>query len=302
MISGYISESKERSPLTKIGDTGILIHEKAEFMNSLPLAYFTHLEDNSGFMAAGIGDAPKICSREWEAEKYKYFEASRPGIISYSRDGSRWEKVGGLKHAEGAFSGLFLCTRKGTLIYIYSDFSEAVFNWDKNKHDALDAALPVYESRSTDKAKTWEPVKKLHDHYTGECMDIIQTKTGRVVFTTMKLLNGPGRHSVMTYGSDDEGQTWQASNIIDLGGVGNHGGISEASMVELNDGRLLKYIRTNWGQFWIAISEDEGRYWHPYGPSGVDASSAPGALKRLSSGETRSNQEVYKLMSVFTYY
>src|SRR5690606_7459092 len=39
-----------------------------------------------------------------------------------------------------------------------------------------------------------------------------------------------------------------------------------------------------WMQLWRAESADGGRTWHPYGPSGIPASSAPAMLKRLQSG------------------
>jgi predicted neuraminidase len=100
----------------------------------------------------------------------------------------------------------------------------------------------------------------------------------------MKMLHNPGRHAVMTYASDDAGRTWMASNLIDYGGIGHHDGATEATLVELKDDRLMKYIRTNWGQFWRAESTDGGHYWHTIGPSGVDASSAPGLLFRTQSG------------------
>ena len=48
--------------------------------------------------------------------------------------------------------------------------------------------------------------------------------------------------------------------------------------------RLLMLLRTNWSQFWFAISTDDGSHWHPMGPAGIDASSAPGLLLRLDSG------------------
>jgi hypothetical protein len=39
---------------------------------------------------------------------------------------------------------------------------------------------------------------------------MIQTRKGRVILTAMKLLNNPGRHSVLTYVTDDNG------NLSDL--------------------------------------------------------------------------------------
>ena len=60
--------------------------------------------------------------------------------------------------------------------------------------------------------------------------------------------------------------------------------MTEGTIVQLADGRLLQYVRTNWGQLWRALSTDGGRHWHPYGPSGIPASSTPALLKRLLSG------------------
>ena len=94
----------------------------------------------------------------------------------------------------------------------------------------------------------------------------------------------PGHHAVVTYTSDDEGKSWIRSNIIDLGGTGNHGGVMEATIEQLNDGRIWMLMRTNWGFFWEALSENEGLTWKDFNPTGIDASSSPGKLKRLKSG------------------
>jgi hypothetical protein len=208
---------------------------------------------------------------------------SSSGVVSMSNDnGKSFKKTGFFREGCG---GPLLCTRKGTLILAYSDLTKiSKFDWDNELHDAKNATLPTYFSKSHDLGKTWQEPKLLHEDWTGANMDILQTKGGRIVFTSMKLFHNPGRHVVLTYGSDDDGETWTESNIIDLGGIGHHGGAMETVMVELMDSRLLKLIRTNWGQFWVAYSQDEGRYWHPYGPSGIDASTAPARLIRLTSG------------------
>ncbi|MGC9004321.1 MAG: sialidase family protein [bacterium] len=84
--------------------------------------------------------------------------------------------------------------------------------------------------------------------------------------------------------SDDEGKTWRKSNLIDLGGQGHHDGALEPTLVELKDGKLLMFIRTNLDRFWQAVSDDGGRYWRKIIPSRIDASSSPGKLLRLKSG------------------
>src|SRR4029079_14303401 len=119
---------------------------------------------------------------------------------------------------------------------------------------------------------------------TGPGRDMIQTKSGAVVFTSMQLKHGPGRHTVVTYMSKDSGKTWSRSNIIDLGGAGHHGGATEGTLEQLKDGRLRMLIRTNLGRFWDAFSDDEGLSWRVIQPSNIEASSAPGLIKRLAGG------------------
>ena len=175
-------------------------------------------------------------------------------------------------------------TSKGVVILAFLNDREKHWTWDNKLHDAPGATLPTYVMRSVDGGLTWEAPQKLHDDWTGAIRDILETKNGRVVFTTMKMLHHPGRHSVLTYCSDDQGRTWKASNVIDLGGEGTHGGVMEATIVELKDGRLLMLLRTNWMRFWRAESTDGGLTWHPLGPSNIPASSSPGMLKRLDDG------------------
>jgi hypothetical protein len=177
-----------------------------------------------------------------------------------------------------------LRTRKGVVIAAFMNNAEEHWTWDPKLGDAPGAVLPTYVMRSLDDGQTWQPPQKLHDDWTGAIRDILETRRGRVIFTSMKLRHNPGRHAVITYASDDEGQSWRASNVIDLGGAGDHDGAIEATMVELKDGRILMLLRTSWMHFWRAESVDGGLTWHPLGPSDVAASSSPGMLHRLDSG------------------
>lgn len=177
-----------------------------------------------------------------------------------------------------------LYTREGVLILACMNMKELDWRWNSTTHDAdPGTTLPTYALRSLDQGKTWEKPQKLHDEWSGCVRNMIQTKDGKVVFTAMRLLNKPGRHSVLTYSSVNQGATWKPSNVIDLGGNGHHGGATEATVLELNDGRLWKLIRTNLGVFWQAWSGD-GVYWRTLAPSAIAASSAPGQLLRLASG------------------
>ena len=214
-------------------------------------------------------------------------------VYSSQDEGKSWQEYAKLSEWKGV--GLNRCmlrTLKGTILLTLHcmndggdpEPTEKSWDWDEATSDAPNARHPSYVIRSLDEGRSWGEPQKLHDDWTGDNSALIQTSTGRVVLATMKLLHKPGRHSVLTYFSDDEGATWQGSHVIDLGGVGHHGGISEAALEELRDGRLWMLIRTNWGKFWSAYSDDGGNSWRTIHPSRIDASSAPGFLRRLRSG------------------
>jgi len=177
-----------------------------------------------------------------------------------------------------------LRTKEGTIIAAFMNLNQRNWTWKHEQHDAPGAVLPTWVMRSEDEGKTWTHIQKLHDEWSGAVRDMIQTKDGRIIFTAMKMQHDPGRHAVLTYSSTDDGKTWKASNLIDLGGKGHHGGVTEPTLTELKDGRLWMLIRTNWGEFWSAYSHDGGAFWRILKPSGISASSAPGLLRRTASG------------------
>lgn len=179
---------------------------------------------------------------------------------------------------------VLLSTTEGVVVAAFTNLAERQWTWDDELGDAPGATLPTYVMRSLDGGQTWQDIQKLHDDWSGAVRDIIETQDGRIVFTAMKLQHDPGRHTVLTYSSDDNGLTWTASNLIDLGGAGHHGGVSEATVTERTDGSLWLLIRTNRGEFWSAESIDGGTTWQNVGPSGIPSASSPGLLKRLQSG------------------
>ena len=178
-----------------------------------------------------------------------------------------------------------LRTRQGVIVLAFYNLNEMVWTWDSQLGELRPGArLPTYAIRSLDDGKTWQNLQMLHEAWTGDIRDIIETSDGLIVFTSMQMLLNPTRHVIVTYSSDDQGVTWARSNIIDLGGKGDHGGAMEATIEELEDGRMWMLIRTNLDRFWEAFSDDGGKFWRVIRPSNIDASSAPGMLKRLSSG------------------
>ena len=200
-------------------------------------------------------------------------------------DGKSWSQVGRLYDGPppGVPSGgLLLRTRQGVLVLVYTDMSTFRWGWvDETREPIANVRGDVWTIRSLDGGRTWTDRQKILDGYCGALIDIIETSAGDVVIPIPILLYGPGRHETASYVSADQGKTWMRSNIIDLGGHGHHDGADEGTMAELGDGRVLLLLRTNWGRFWEALSEDGGRSWRTIRPTGIEASSSPGYLLRL---------------------
>jgi len=209
------------------------------------------------------------------------------GIKISSDDGKTWSKPSfvceGLSDKEPA-SKYLLLTEKGTIVLIYVNFLTYKFSWDeKTKEPMSDCKLELWSIRSQDHGKTWIDNQRILDGYTANFFGFFQTKEGRIVATVERLEKNPGRWVVFSVYSDDEGKTWEKSNIIDIGGHGHHDGATEPTAVQLNNGKLLMLIRTNLDYFWQAYSDDR-KYWRTIKKSQIDASSSPGHLIKLQSG------------------
>jgi hypothetical protein len=108
-----------------------------------------------------------------------------------------------------------LRTPAGVIILAFANDKErANWRWDKEISDSPGARLPTYAVRSPDDGKTWDVPQKLHDDWTGAIRDMIQTKDDTVVFTSMMMQHDPGRHSVVTYSSPDDGKAWTDPGVV----------------------------------------------------------------------------------------
>ena len=245
-----------------------------------------------------------ISDKYWVPDRVEEIKSIKPGLFIRLADNSLLTITGNqtyLSKDEGntwsPFSliadtakfdisaGSLIRTSHNVIILSFVNLKEkANWNWRKDIHDSPGSILPTYAVRSIDGGKTWQDLQKLHDDWTGANRDMIETSDGSIVFTSMIMRHNPGHHTVLTYTSKDEGKTWAASNIIDLGGTGNHSGVMESTLAQLKDGRLWMLLRTNWGNFWQTFSDDDGLTWKEIGPTDIDASSSPGLLRRLQSG------------------
>ncbi len=217
-----------------------------------------------------------------------YFEKKQ--LWTSADDGRTWAARGpeieaGIQLEHVGHVGHFIRLPDGSLVVVYLNFDGYKFEWDDEKNEPRPTCkLEMWGMRSSDGGLTWSDNQQILPGYNADFMGLIQTRGGRVVATFEHLDFELKRFLVGSVYSDDGGKTWQISNFIDMGGRGHHDGALEPMLVELKDGRLLMLIRTNHDQFWRAISSDAGSSWRILEPSGIDASSAPGWLTRLSSG------------------
>lgn len=186
------------------------------------------------------------------------------------------------------FERAVLRTSDGVVVIAFTNAKETILKWDQDKGGPLPGnRKPVYVVRSRDDGRTWEEPRLVQDGYCGALRNMIQMRSGRIVLGCQRAVADPGRHVTLTWLSDDEGRTWRASTLIDLGkdgGFGDHGGGIEATLVELKNGRLWMLMRAPRGVFMEAFSEDGGQTWQDVRPSKIEASPAPGLLWRLESG------------------
>jgi sialidase-1 len=181
--------------------------------------------------------------------------------------------------------GVLLRTREGTIVLVYIDRSTFIWGWNDETGSPDDGVrADVWSIRSPDEGKTWFNRQRILEGYCGALINMIETERGPIVVGVQALLDEPARHAQKSLVSYDQGKSWSASHMIDLGGHGHHDGAMEGTVVELKDRRLWMLIRTNLDRFWSAFSTDYGESWRSYGPSEIDASSSPGQLLRLASG------------------
>ena len=168
--------------------------------------------------------------------------------------------------------------------------------------------------RSFDEGATWgEPTVCITDapgYYVLNNDRVIQLRDGRLLFA-VSLLSAPDgswneKGTVISYFSDDGGATWRRGGTVrsvvarasspafanDDGGVVATSGddpsrvtFQEPGVVELRDGRILLWIRTDAGCQYFCHSPDRGETWTTPGPSPLVSPLSPASIRRLPTGD-----------------
>ena len=147
---------------------------------------------------------------------------------------------------------------------------------------------------STDEARTWSDPKRVVDapgYFVLNNDRVIQLQTGRLVAPVAfhrarrSAPDDPrsfdSRSLVLWYLSEDEGQTWQEAKDWWALPVASRSGLQEPGAVELADGSVLSWARTDLGAQWGCVSTNAGLSWSPPAPTSLKSPLSPASLKRL---------------------
>ena len=144
---------------------------------------------------------------------------------------------------------------------------------------------------STDEAETWsQPTVCITDkvgYYVLNNDRAVQLRSGRLILP-VAWHQGPGQGRdtagvIMCYLSDDNGKAWRRSKGSFKGYApdGQRITVQEPGVVELKDGRLMMFIRTNAGSQYICYSQDGGETWTKAQPSNLASPLSPASIERI---------------------
>ena len=152
----------------------------------------------------------------------------------------------------------------------------------KNSHEDCSVLYRL----SKDKGKRFsEPIEITPTRAFGSRNDqLVQLRSGRLLAPCQRLDNWPKvRHSLtQVLYSDDKGKTWNGSKLVDIRDNGD--GADEPGVVELEDGRILMYFRTDLGRIYQSFSSDKGVSWTTPVESSLVAPVSPSVIKRVPNG------------------
>jgi hypothetical protein len=203
----------------------------------------------------------------------------------YSDDGARtWSPPKTILENEGGnnvMSVSLLRLRSGRIALFYL-----------RKNSWLDCR--PYMRTSTDEAVTWSAPKLVVEapgYFVLNNDRVVQLSTGRLIAPVeyhrarsedpKSSRTFDARGIALWYYSDDEGQTWRESDTWWALPTASDAGLQESGVVELADGRLWSWARTDRGAQFGFFSTDGGKSWTAPTPTSLKSPLSPASIKRL---------------------
>lgn len=163
----------------------------------------------------------------------------------------------------------------------------ALFYARKNAHADC---IPMVRY-SDDEAVTWsEPKPCITDepgYYVLNNDRVIQLADGRLLMPVSRHQTPTqpwqARGRIFCYLSDDEGKTWnRGAEIPNPDTVMTQ----EPGVVELRDGRIMMFMRTDAGVQYLSYSSNKGMTWSPAQRSKIPSPVSPASIKRIPGSKT----------------
>lgn len=159
--------------------------------------------------------------------------------------------------------------------------------------------MRLHLRRSADEGKTWGPSVCCvpgAGYYVTNNDRVIRLSSGRLVIPAAyhKLKSGDGEQWQAFDGrgitffllSDDDGQTWrEAANYCALAAPRSKRGLLEPGVVELKNGVLWAWARTDMACQYEMFSTDGGETWSLPAPSPFTSPDSPLSMKRMPQGQ-----------------
>lgn len=225
---------------------------------------------------------------------YSQFTGKSSSDFGSSRLAARWSHDGGnswtkddkiVVENEGAMNVMsvsLLRLKSGKIALFYA------------RKNSIDDCIP-YMRISNDEGKTWgNAVKCITDvpgYYVLNNARIIQLPGGRLLAPVAlhssdtkevkvekleSAFNNYGK--LFCYFSDDEGKSWKRSSQVD---IPKSVMAQEPGLIELKDGSIMMYIRTDTGMQYISYSKDKGKSWSSAIPSNIPSPLSPATIARV---------------------
>ncbi|MCH7987801.1 MAG: exo-alpha-sialidase [Planctomycetes bacterium] len=148
----------------------------------------------------------------------------------------------------------------------------------RNKRVGADS-FKIYIRITADSGHTWSKPIRLHNITGWNCRSNgIRLSTGELILPTHNL-NAP--HTSAVFRSEDGGNTWELSTIVEMP---DRGGAAEPSVAELKNGQLLMVVRSRDGFLWTSRSSDRGKTWQTAQKTDLSAAASSHNLFRTAGG------------------
>jgi sialidase-1 len=161
------------------------------------------------------------------------------------------------------------------------------------KYERYNACLHI--RRSSDEGATWgEAVSctNASGYYVTNNDRIIRLSSGRILLPVARhnILKDKDPENIKLdirgiasfYYSDDDGYTWEyAKNCIALNSYNTKNGLQEPGVIELNNGLIWAWARTDLGRQYEMFSRDMGETWMGPEPSIFTGPCSPLSMKRI---------------------